>query len=115
MKRRNFLSGLLTAPLALKARFFARKRCTELCGAPVFRGLVFHDHSARQRPVNRSTSTRQVISPSTDQVIQLLAEGKSIKELGALKVAPRKAGFHPTYSCSLPRGRKGPQLLLNPR
>ena len=37
MKRRNFLSGLMAAPLALKARVLAlfQRRPVELCGAPV--------------------------------------------------------------------------------
>ena len=43
MKRRNFLSGLMAAPLALKARFlgsFARKPI-EQCGARLVWGFVF--------------------------------------------------------------------------
>jgi|SRR5215469_6173507 len=107
MKRRNFLSGLMASPLALKARFarfFVRKRPVELCGAPT----IF------------STLRQQ-------QLVQLLCEGKSLKETAdllkeaavVLKVAPltvelRTEASHPVH-CSLPRGHNGPHVLLNPR
>ena len=106
MKRRNFLSGLMAAPLALKARFarfFVGKRPVERCGAPIFGEF--------------STARHQ-------QFYQLLAEGKSVKQardilktapltVDPLTLAPRKAGLHDP-GCSLPRGHKGPHgLLLN--
>lgn len=80
MKRRNFLSGLLAAPLALKARllaFFAPR-----CGALLW------------------------LTPSQRQMIQILSEGKSMKEA----VAPQK-NFRPARRC-LPRGHQGPHALL---
>jgi hypothetical protein len=97
MKRRNFISGLLSAPLALKARiaqFLVRTRCVEICGAPIFK--------PRQR-----------------DVVQLLAEGKSMKEAvatrrGASFKAPHPARI-PLLLCSLPCGHKPPHIWLNPR
>ena len=75
MKRRNFLSGLMAAPLALKARlvrFFARKPtgtkdavpATELCGAPIFESVT--------------PKVAEYYQPFPD--IHLLAQGKSLKE-----------------------------------
>lgn len=75
MKRRNFFSGLLAAPLALKARlaqFFGRKP-VELCSAPIW---------------NRMVWARGPVRPNSNL-----------------------ASAH----CSLPRGHKGPHVLLNPR
>ena len=106
MKRRNFPSGLMAAPLALKARiaqFFVRKP-VEPCGAPIFGEL------SAARP---------------QQVVQLLAEGKSLKEVALLlgvaprPVAPLTVAFHPVHCapahCSLPCGHKGPHVLLTTR
>jgi len=111
MKRRNFLSGLLAAPLALKARiarFFARKP-VELCGAPIFGGFVIGGSYQLSR--NQSLAT-----------LQLLAEGKPMKEIAdgwKVEIASRKAAWLPTrcqpVCCSLPRGHKSPHILLNPR
>ena len=113
MKRRNFLSGLMAAPLALKARiarFFAGKRLpVELCGAELC-GTPTIVATARQQ-----------------QLVQLLAKGKSMREafnimegaphtmpitLAPLK--PRKTAFHGPR-CSRPLGHKGPHMLLNTR
>lgn len=83
MKRRNFLSSLLAAPLALKARlaqFFVRKR--EPCGAPIL-PVQPKPHVARQR-----------------EILQMLA--------GDSRTAPK-----PLLFCSLPRGHKGPHTLAN--
>jgi len=110
MKRRGFISGLLAAPLALKARlakFFVRTPCVERCGAPILGGPVqparYWSPTARRR-----------------EIVQLLAEGKSMKEVaGVLKLAPRSVDCHtasnPLLFCSLPLGHKGPHVLLNPR
>lgn len=82
MKRRNFLSGLMAAPLALKALFLAF--FAPRCGALPW----------------------PMLTPRERQMIQLLSEGKSMKEA----VAPQK-NFRPAH-CSLPRGHKGPHALL---
>jgi len=60
-----------------------------------------------------------------NNLLQLLAEGKSLKEAARplIKIAPRTrralarrmATFYPVAGCSLPRGHKGPHMLLNPR
>ena len=118
MQRRNFLSGLMAAPLALKARFARFFVCkpAEPCGAPIFEGLVPNDSYELAR--------NQSISPRQRQVVQLLTEGKSLKEVADLlgvaprPVAPLTVAFHPVHCaparCSLPRGHKGPHMLLNP-
>ena len=59
MIRRNFLSGLLAAPLALKARF------VQLFG---------------QSPVNPCAAPRFMLTDRQRQILQLLAEGKSINK-----------------------------------
>ena len=64
MKRRNFLSGLLAAPLALKARlarFFGRRPPVELCGAGFF-GPGRYEH--------------YMLTPRQEQLVQLLAEAR---------------------------------------
>ena len=111
MKRRGFLSGLLAAPLALKARFlafFARKP-VELCGAAIFDGLLprISDHYRRTTPKN---------------CLELLAQGKSMEEAAGplIKIAPRAQqalarrmeSFYPVARCPRPRGHKGPHALL---
>ena len=85
MKRRNFLSGLLAAPLALKARlarFFGRKP-VEPCSVPMWDGF---------RPAR--------------QLLQLMAGSKSINEIAVFKVIGKA-------HCSLPLGHKGPHAFLN--
>jgi len=97
MKRRNFLSGLLASPLALKARllaFFDRKPF-EHCSAPIL--PLWLARTRRQR-----------------QVVELLAEGKSMKEVAGVTVA-RRTVCNPLLHCSLPLGHEGPHIWLNPR
>ena len=57
MRRRNFLSGLMAAPLAVKARlaqFFARKGLpVERCDAEIFGAFVIDDSHTRQSCVDR--------------------------------------------------------------
>ena len=57
MKRRDFLSGLLAAPFAWKARL------VQLFG---------------QSPVNPCAAPRLMLTDRQRQILQLLAEGKSI-------------------------------------
>ena len=115
MKRRNFLSGLLASPLALKARFLAlfQKRPVELCGTPIL------EWSAAQ-PVQATRTPSLALTPHRREVVHLLAGGKSMKEVvGVLNLAPRTAACHPArkhiFYCSLPRGHKGPHMLVNRR
>jgi hypothetical protein len=106
MKRRNFLSGLLAAPLALKARiaqFFVRKP-VEPCGAPILGGPV--------QPASHQWHQREII--------QLLAQGFSMKDVArVLNLAPHTWAFHPAREpllfCSLAPSHKGPHMLLNTR
>jgi len=86
MKLRNFLSGVLASPLALKARFLAlfRKRPVELCGALVLGG----------GPVGTLPS-----DPRLPRHLQHL-----------FPLNDRE----PPFYCSLPRGHKGPHMLVNP-
>ena len=116
MKRRNFISGVLASPLALKARFLAlfQKRPVELCGATVL------EWSAAQAV---QPARGQSLTPRQREVVQLLSEGKSMKEAAAvLKPTPRTVARRTdrkhVFYCSLPRGHKGPHtriILLNPR
>jgi hypothetical protein len=64
MKRRNFLSGLMAAPLAVKARlarFFVPTRCVERCGAPILQGFVLNTYQlgSHQPSRNQSLTARQ--------------------------------------------------------
>src|SRR5215472_11478246 len=108
MKRRNFLSGLLAAPLAVKARLarlFVRKPA-EPCGAPILPGFVLNTY---QPSCILSLTARQ------REIVHLLAEGKSLKEIaGRSKIESRPPHCEPIL-CSLPRGHKGPHVLLNRR
>jgi hypothetical protein len=116
MKRSNFLSGLMAAPLALKARFLTlfHNRPVEPCGAPILEWYA--QQPVHNQPRNQSLTRRQ------REVIQLLAEGKSMKEAAGglnLNLVPRTAGLtcrtarkHIFY-CSLPHGHKGPHMLVN--
>ena len=122
MKRRNFLSGLFAAPLALKARvlaFLGRK--PEPCGALILEAPEqSQPQPARSRP---SAASNQSLTPRSltarqREVVQLLAEGKSMKEVAdALGVAPRTVDCGTArkslFFCSLPRGHKGPHMLVN--
>jgi len=114
MKRRNFLSGLLGAPLALKARlarFFARKRLPVELGVPIFGSFVIGDSEIRQ----------SCVDPQHNQdFMTALAAGESGHSLRAAlsrEAASWKADNEPARSqpvrCSLPRGHKGPHMLLN--
>jgi len=100
MKRRNFLSGLFVAPVALKARLAQLFACkpVEPCGAPLL-GVLVHYKSAR----NQSLTSHQ------REFLQLMAEGKSLKD--ALGHPARNRLFF----CSLPYGHKGPHMLLDLR
>jgi hypothetical protein len=112
MKRRNFLSGLFAAPLALKARFaqFFVRKPVESCGIAIFSGL--------------GPKVPGYYQPFPN--LQLLAQGKSLKEASGppIKIPPPRARqllerrmgtVYPTARCSLPRGHNGPHGLLNPR
>ena len=120
MKRRNFLSGLMAAPLAVKARvarFFGRKPPTELCGAPILGSFA---HDCQSQLARTMLTHKQSLTARQREVVQLLAEGKSMKEVAAVfGLAPRTVDCHrarkPLLFCSLPRGHKGPHMLLNPR
>ena len=79
MERRNFLPGLLAAPLALKAGVFARARSVGICGAPMFRHFVPGTVEPDRRPCHN-----QAIRPRRRQVVQLLAEGKSLKDVAGI-------------------------------
>ena len=100
MKRRNFLSGLLAGPLALKARlarFFGRKP-VELCNAPIGNRVMW----------NRADPE----SPEGQHSLYMS------EALEALPDAFRSQGINlDGYSapCCLRRGHKGPHVLLNPR
>ena len=101
MRRRNFLSALLAAPLALKvryARFYVRKRPVELCGAAVFGALALAP--CRRALNDYQTARNRSLTPRQREVI----EANSF----AL------AHCQPVH-CSLPRGHKGLHMLLNPR
>ena len=106
MKRRGFISGLLAAPLAFKARiaqFFVRK-LVESCGFAIF-GVPKIPESYQPLPN-----------------LPLLAQGKSLKEVTGprVKIPPhirqklaRRIGTnYSTARCSLPRGHKGPHAVL---
>ena len=86
---RNFLSGVLASPLALKTRFLAlfRKRPVELCGA-----LVLGGEPVRKLPSDPRLLRRQ---PALQHLFPLLDR-------------------EPPFLCSLPRGHKGPHMLENP-
>lgn len=119
MKRRNFLSGLMAAPLALKARIvqlFARKP-VEPCGALILGG----PEKPQPKPARswRSAARNQPGTPRQREVIELLAEGMSMREAAkamGLNPVPRPdchRDRRPLLFCSLPRGHKGPHMLVN--
>lgn len=129
MKRRNFLSGLLAAPLALKARlarFFGRKP-VELCNAPIRKPVV------RAQPDVRAHLTRLAevfwkegssLSPEGQAWVDkgvasasLPFRSERIESRGCLMVTglDQPISNPPSAHCSLPRGHKGPHVLLNPR
>jgi len=100
MKRRNFLSGLLAAPLAVKARL---ARSFVPARAEVFGGVFLRSSGYTRRfPKN---------------FLQLVAEGKSLEEAAGplIEIAPRKPrkGAFLGPRCSRPLGHKGPHMLLN--
>src|SRR5215469_5715948 len=109
MKRRNFLSGLMTAALALKARFLAFFACkpVEQCDAPIL------GWSAPRYILIQSLATRP-LTRRQRQVVELLAAGKSLKEAAGGRVDCHTAR-NPLLFCSLPLGHKGPHVWLNPR
>ena len=108
MKRRNFLSGLLAAPLALKARFLALFACSPVaqCDAPIMA------QSAPRYILMQSLATGS-LTRRQREVVELLAEGKSLKEAGGRTVDCHTAR-NPLLYCSLPSGHKGPHVWLNP-
>ena len=132
MKRRGFISGLMAAPLAVKARiarFFVRKPAgtksavptTELCGAPILGGFV-HDCQSQSQLARTMLTHKQSLTARQREVIQMLAEGKSLRQAAGaagFKLAPRTVDCHtvrePLLLCSLPLGHKGPHMLLNTR
>ena len=110
MKRRNFLSGLMAAPLALKARlaqFFVRKP-VEGCGFALFGGPKVPEY---YQPL-----------PGVQVLAQRLSQGKSMEEaisrpikipLHIRQKLERRLGANRPYArCSLPRGHKGPHAVL---
>ena len=111
MKRRNFLSSLLGAPLALKARwaqFFVRKP-VELCGAPILNAPV---HPPRTRAIIANQARiMELMAPGID-------EGEAHRRILKLIEAYCKVDRHrvrkPFFYCSRPLGHKGPHMLLNP-
>jgi hypothetical protein len=95
----------MTEPVALKARFVAF--CTpelhvEPCGAPILGGTV--------QPTRPGSLTARSLTARQRKVVELLAEGRSMKEAAIL--LPRTVDCHtarnPLLCCSLPRGHKGP-------
>jgi len=101
MKRRNFLSGLMASPLALKARlarffvqFFGGKRPVELCRAPVFGPL----RSERRKFLHKDP-------------LSLLAAGQPSEVAFASRSYYRPV--RRAAQCSLPLGHTGPHMLLN--
>jgi len=115
MKRRNFLSGLMAAPLAVKARlarFFARKHPpVEPCGAPILGGFALGDF------VIGDSDYRALERGLGADVDAALRAGDLAKV--AATFASFKSDFQPDRShlahCSLLRGHKGQHMLLNPR
>ena len=118
MKRRDFLSGLTAAPLAMKARlarFFARKP-VQPCGAPIFGGSVFGGPYQFSR--NQSLRIRQ------GEILKLMAAGKIDEGVASRRISKlreamsRNAASQPIqaqpFRCSRARGHKGPHMLLNP-
>ena len=100
MKRRNFLSGLLAAPLALKARlarFFGRKPA-ELCNAPVGNHVL---RLQRDLPLPKNGRA----------LMRMMRAGSTPDYTDSVKLSRNFLSVH----CSLPRGHKGPHVLLNPR
>ena len=99
MRRRNFLSGLMAAPFALKARFLAlfQKRPVELCGAAIFGTFmpkaIFGNEHTCGRP-----------SPFMRRLIRQAREANKNPRIDRKPV-----------HCSLPRGHQGPHVLLNTR
>jgi|SRR5215472_3226239 len=121
MKQRNFLSGLMAAPLALKARIlalFARKQLpVELCGAPIVNvqrgktgirspwGQAFVDHWA-------ATTPNPFTSPP-GQFTQRVTHGREtyITSLDQPFNDPTTSRLLLPPSCSRPRGHKGRHSL----
>ena len=89
MKRRNFLSGLLAAPLALKTRLarFVERKPVQVCNAPIGRVEL------RRQPV-----------PSSGVDVLALMRGQSIPT----RLVPVFMGL--AALCTLPRGHKGPHV-----
>ena len=118
MKRRNFLSGLMAAPVALKARFLAlfQKRPVELCGAPILEWSTARPQSWRGIPLSGLKPSESL--PSEYPATPTAAIRKQPKSLTARQqeiVQMLIAGSSALFYCSLPRGHKGPHALLNPR
>jgi hypothetical protein len=124
MKRRNFLSGVLDLPSTLKDRFIAF--CTpeyhvERCGAPIVGGPVQPARKPARKPVQPQPKPSQSmpnaartqsfaprsLTPPQREVVQLLAEGKSMK-LAAGRTADCHTARNPLLYYSLPRGHEGP-------
>ena len=121
MKRRGFISGLLAAPLAVKARLarlFVLKRPVALCGAPIL-GSFVHDCQSQSQLARTMLTHNQSLTARQREVVQLLAEGRSLREAAGLKLAPRTVDCRtvrePLLFCSRPLGHKGPHMLLNTR
>ena len=118
MERRNFLSGLMAAPLALKARFLAlfQKRPVQPCGAPIWRG--FRLPCIYELSCNRSLWIRK------GEILKLLCAGKIDEEVASRQFSElneaisRNTDSHPIpveapFHCSRPLGHKGPHIQLN--
>jgi hypothetical protein len=112
MKRRNFLSGLMAAPLALKARlarFFVPTRCVEPCGA-VLCGTPTIFFTARQQQFFQLVNQ----GFSATEAFDMLKEASPTPPISSVLPKSRKTAFHGPR-CSRPLGHKGPHMLLNPR
>ena len=124
MKRRNFLSGVLASPLALKVRFLAffRKRPVELCGAPILGSFVLGDQRIRHSCVDRqhcndlwaefSAFAQREGERGEDDLNRLRAAWS--RTIASWKADNEPTTSQPVY-CSRPRGHNGPHMLLNPR
>lgn len=125
MKRRNFLSGLLAAPLAFKARlarFFGRKP-VELCNAPIGKPELDTQPDVEGLArlaavlVGNSSMSPQALVDKWVASASTPFRSERTELHGTLFVSglDQPITDPPSAHCSLPRGHKGPHVLLNPR
>jgi hypothetical protein len=115
MKRGNFVSGLLAAPLALKARMLAlfQKRPIELCGAPignlVLRGKTEIHSPLGQALIDRwAATTPNPFTSPRGKFSQRRQFGRATYITGL----DQPFSDQPAAYCSRPRGHNGPHALL---